>query len=170
MAYTAWSVVFGEQPTAAKWNQLGENDAGFKDGSNIDNDAILLRHIKDYEEGSNANGTYTKYPNGDLIQKLKRLVLSGSSGDQKTATWTFPTPFDTTDYALLASFTGSVDGDSATAFATDSAPSTQMIAAIGTGTYGTTSVALSAHRLDGMTAFNAGDTMYLNVLAIGKWM
>lgn len=40
MAYTAWSVVYGEQPTAAKWNQLGANDAGFKDGTNIDNLAI----------------------------------------------------------------------------------------------------------------------------------
>lgn len=45
MAYTAWSVVFGEQPTAAKWNQLGENDAGFKDGTNFDNDIILAQHI-----------------------------------------------------------------------------------------------------------------------------
>lgn len=45
MAYTAWSVVFGEQPTAAKWNQLGTNDAGFKDGTNIDNDAIIARHL-----------------------------------------------------------------------------------------------------------------------------
>lgn len=40
MAYTAWSVVYGEQPTAAKWNQLGTNDAGFKDGTNIDAGAI----------------------------------------------------------------------------------------------------------------------------------
>lgn len=40
MAYTAWSVVYGEQPTAAKWNQLGANDAGFKDGTNIDAGAI----------------------------------------------------------------------------------------------------------------------------------
>lgn len=47
MAYTAWSVVFGEQPTAAKWNQLGANDAGFKDGTNIDNLAILTRHLAD---------------------------------------------------------------------------------------------------------------------------
>ena len=45
MAYTAWSVVYGEQPTAAKWNQLGTNDAGFKDGTNIDNDAIINRHL-----------------------------------------------------------------------------------------------------------------------------
>lgn len=47
--YTAWSVVFGEQPTAAKWNQLGTNDAGFKDGSNIDDGVILERHIPDSE-------------------------------------------------------------------------------------------------------------------------
>lgn len=45
MSYNAWSVVAFEQPTAAKWNQLGTNDAGFKDGSNIDDSAILLRHI-----------------------------------------------------------------------------------------------------------------------------
>lgn len=47
MSYTAWSVVYGEQPTAAKWNQLGSNDAGFKDGTNIDDDAIITRHIAD---------------------------------------------------------------------------------------------------------------------------
>lgn len=45
MAYTAWSVVYGEQPTAAKWNQLGTNDAGFKDGTNIDAGAINNTHI-----------------------------------------------------------------------------------------------------------------------------
>lgn len=45
MAYTAWSVVFGEQPTAAKWNQLGANDAGFKDATNIDNGAITLSKL-----------------------------------------------------------------------------------------------------------------------------
>lgn len=29
MAYTSWSVVYGEQPSAAKWNILGTNDAHF---------------------------------------------------------------------------------------------------------------------------------------------
>lgn len=51
MSYTAWSVIFGEQPTAAKWNQLGANDAGFKDGTNIDNDAILKRHMSNASVG-----------------------------------------------------------------------------------------------------------------------
>lgn len=29
MSYVSWSVVFGEQPSAAKWNILGANDAYF---------------------------------------------------------------------------------------------------------------------------------------------
>jgi hypothetical protein len=45
MAYNAWSVVAFEQPSAAKWNQLGANDAGFRDGTNLDDLIILLRHI-----------------------------------------------------------------------------------------------------------------------------
>jgi len=35
MAYTSWSVVFGEQPSAAKWNILGTNDSSFNDGTGI---------------------------------------------------------------------------------------------------------------------------------------
>lgn len=40
MAYVAWSVVFGEQPSAAKWNILGTNDASFNDGTGIAASAI----------------------------------------------------------------------------------------------------------------------------------
>ncbi len=40
MAYASWSVVFGEQPSAAKWNILGTNDASFNDGSGIGTGAI----------------------------------------------------------------------------------------------------------------------------------
>lgn len=37
MAYASWSVVFGEQPSASKWNILGTNDAFFNTqvGSNF---------------------------------------------------------------------------------------------------------------------------------------
>lgn len=34
-SYASWSVVFGEQPSAAKWNILGTNDAAFNDGTGI---------------------------------------------------------------------------------------------------------------------------------------
>lgn len=40
MAYSSWSVVFGEQPSAAKWNILGTNDASFNDGTGIGASAI----------------------------------------------------------------------------------------------------------------------------------
>lgn len=45
MTYTAWSVVFGETPNATKWSQLGQNDAGFKDGTNFDDSIILPKHL-----------------------------------------------------------------------------------------------------------------------------
>jgi hypothetical protein len=35
MAYAVWSVVFGEQPSAAKWNILGTNDADFNTRTTI---------------------------------------------------------------------------------------------------------------------------------------
>lgn len=45
MAYASWSVVFGEQPSAAKWNILGTNDASFNDGTGIDNGTINFRQL-----------------------------------------------------------------------------------------------------------------------------
>lgn len=45
MAYAAWSVVAGEQPTAAKWNILGTNDASFNDGTGIGTNAIAAASL-----------------------------------------------------------------------------------------------------------------------------
>lgn len=46
MAYQSWSVVFGEQPSAAKWNILGTNDASFNDGTGIADGVIKPEHLK----------------------------------------------------------------------------------------------------------------------------
>lgn len=46
MAYASWSVVFGEQPTASKWNILGTNDASFNDGTGIGTNAIAAASLK----------------------------------------------------------------------------------------------------------------------------
>ena len=45
MAYQSWSVVFGEQPSASKWNILGTNDASFNDGTGIATGAITSAKI-----------------------------------------------------------------------------------------------------------------------------
>lgn len=96
MAYTAWSVVYGEQPTAAKWNQLGTNDAGFKDGTNIDNLAILTRHLadgnattakvklnainyRDPVQGSNFTGTSAGYT---TISGMSTTYVAGSTAER----------------------------------------------------------------------------------------
>lgn len=45
MAYASWSVVFGEQPSASKWNILGTNDASFNDGTGIGTNAIAAASL-----------------------------------------------------------------------------------------------------------------------------
>lgn len=45
MAYTSWSVTFGEQPSSAKWNILGSNDASFNDGTGIGTNAIAAASL-----------------------------------------------------------------------------------------------------------------------------
>lgn len=44
-AYASWSVVFGEQPSAAKWNILGTNDASFNDGTGIGSGVITYAKL-----------------------------------------------------------------------------------------------------------------------------
>lgn len=45
MSYQTWSVVYGEQPSATKWNILGQNDESFNDGTGIGNGAITLAKL-----------------------------------------------------------------------------------------------------------------------------
>jgi len=45
MAYSAQTFSAFETPTTAKWNLLWSNDASFHDGTGIDNDVVLARHL-----------------------------------------------------------------------------------------------------------------------------
>jgi len=42
-----WNVVAFEQPTAAKWSQLGENDDALSDGTGIQTGVILTEHLEE---------------------------------------------------------------------------------------------------------------------------
>jgi N-acetylneuraminic acid mutarotase len=64
MAYASWSVVFGEQPSAAKWNILGANDASFNDGTGLNNGAVQQVVYAGFS--AVATGT-TVMPNDDTI-------------------------------------------------------------------------------------------------------
>lgn len=59
MSYQSWSVVFGEQPSAAKWNILGQNDASFNDGSGIDDGVITPEHMNFGAQTAIVNTTET---------------------------------------------------------------------------------------------------------------
>jgi hypothetical protein len=67
MAYTSWSVVFGEQPSAAKWNQLGSNDASFNDGTGLNTGAVQQQVSTLYS--AVATGT-TLLPIDDTIPQI----------------------------------------------------------------------------------------------------
>lgn len=43
--YTAITFVANEQPTTAKWNLIGSNDASFNNGNGLEDNAIIKRHI-----------------------------------------------------------------------------------------------------------------------------
>lgn len=59
MAYTAWSVSFGEQPSAAKWNLLGANDAFFE--GVVGTSATADTWSPTYNNVTVGNGTATAY-------------------------------------------------------------------------------------------------------------
>lgn len=45
--HAAQTFVFGEQPSASKWQYLWDNDYALADGTGISNNAIITRHILD---------------------------------------------------------------------------------------------------------------------------
>lgn len=118
MAYTAFSVVFGEQPSASKWNTLGANDAGFRDGTNFawGTSAVLTGGQKttstpSWTGGSPAigDGTLAMY----WQQVGKHFIgafnfLDGSTTNEGSGDWTFglPVTFDASIIAATGATTG----------------------------------------------------------------
>lgn len=50
--HTGQTFTFGEQPSATKWQYLWDNDYALADGSGIEDDAIVARHVADNSVGS----------------------------------------------------------------------------------------------------------------------
>lgn len=77
MAYSAWSVSFGEQPSAAKWNILGTNDAHFY--SFLGDNAAWQSWVPSYVNLSGGTTTYAKYTRvGDTIHFRLKYTLGGA--------------------------------------------------------------------------------------------
>ncbi len=97
MSYSAWSLVYGEQPSVAKWNILGSNDAHFYDflGANLEWQSYTPTWTN-FTVGNGTNtASYTRV--GKLVimrQKLVRGSTTTFSG--LVPTFTLPINCDTT--------------------------------------------------------------------------
>ena len=81
MAYTSWSVSFGEQPSASKWNILGTNDASFNDGTGIASGVITANKLASAISSSNQVTT-----SGTTTSTSYTSTLSGSSAPSVSVT------------------------------------------------------------------------------------
>lgn len=72
MAYASWSVVFGEQPSAAKWNILGLNDASFNDGTGLNNGSVQQF----------VSTTFSAVATGTTLMPLDDTIPQITEGDQ----------------------------------------------------------------------------------------
>lgn len=116
MAYTAWSVVFGEQPSAAKWNQLGTNDASFNDGTGIGTAVINSTSLKEaFFRARQQIITTNTAPTGLTVQYGWTFVLGSGGTGVVTKAVTFPVAFSAAPNLMLVSFLGGKDASDPTA-------------------------------------------------------
>src|ERR1043165_8579433 len=90
MAYQSWSVVFGEQPSAAKWNILGSNDAYFD--SLVGSGTAWATWSPSYSGITTTSGTVVaKYGQlGKMVHFDWQFILGGSSAISDACTISLP--------------------------------------------------------------------------------
>ena len=114
MSYSAWSVIFGEVPSAAKWNILGSNDASFNDGTGIGTDAVRSSSlyyglIRNRQGGSTGDATWASSGTSNTATDAKDVFVQAGSiaVAANPTTVTFPTAFN--QVPLVIAGTGSAN-------------------------------------------------------------
>lgn len=104
MAYASWSVIFGEVPTAAKWNILGTNDASFNDGTGIGTAVVNSTSLKEaFFRGRKQENTTDSQPTGLTVQ-FGWGYMVGTGTDDMGETVTFPTAFSAAPPLVLTGY------------------------------------------------------------------
>lgn len=85
MAYAAFSVVFGEQPSAAKWNILGTNDSSFNDATGTPS---VVKGVNRQDIAANSVVT------NQQLQSGWTYVTGDGVNKRESVTITFPVAFD----------------------------------------------------------------------------
>lgn len=112
MAYQSWSVVFGEQPSAAKWNILGTNDSSFNDGTGISNLEIGSGHTSlknDYKFSVYRNAAFTITSTPSVLTCDSKTFDTSTNVDVATNKGRFTAPV-----AGFYHFSGSCEGATTT--------------------------------------------------------
>lgn len=95
MAYASWSVVFGEQPSAAKWNILGTNDASFNDGTGITAlDTSVTAISNPYKFYAYRNAAWTTNGSGAIVPYDTKLFDTNNNFDITTNVGRYTAPVD----------------------------------------------------------------------------
>jgi hypothetical protein len=116
------------------------------------------------ESGSNANGRYVRYADGTQICWLIG-DLTFNEPRRLAYNWTFPMPFDVSGSNALTIHTNLRNEFGAT-------PSPEELTgpfARQGGSQSGTDVNIRLYRIEGMTNFNAADTIPFDALAVGRW-
>lgn len=87
MTYSAWSVVFGEQPSAAKWNILGTNDAHFNNLIGETGGGLTKLHNQ-RTQVLTSNAT-----TDDVVLQWGFSFIQGAGNNSSNKAITFPTAF-----------------------------------------------------------------------------
>jgi hypothetical protein len=82
MTYAVFSVVFGEQPSAAKWNILGANDASFNDGTGIGNATVGSRQFVTGVPVQVVATTFSAVATGTTLIPYDDTIPQITEGDQ----------------------------------------------------------------------------------------
>jgi hypothetical protein len=103
--YAAITFVANEQPTTAKWNLIGSNDASFNTGAGFNDSIIINRHIAD-------NSISLKKANADVafyayMSTAQNTINGAAKMGMQTELWDNGNNFDsTTNYRFVAPANG----------------------------------------------------------------
>jgi len=116
LAYSVWSVIFGETPSSSKWNILGANDASLRDGTGIlinnnqaiqaaqaggsakdliklaTDDILRLSQVRTQTDNSDSIASATSE---NILLQLGWGQIIGVAATSMQETVTFPTAFGT---------------------------------------------------------------------------
>ncbi|MBO9399558.1 DUF2793 domain-containing protein [Shimia sp. R9_3] len=112
------------------------------------------------EQGSGANGAFTKWADGTMIC-AHALDLDFDAVHRLAADWSYPA-----DFAAPPVVTATLDGDDLAANAT---PVASEVGAVAMEAVGASSARAALHRISGLTDFATGDSARVYLSAQGRW-